>query len=1254
MDFYRVGERLLKRDKLQIYPDFRVNQSKDIMIRGGKFYSIWNANTGLWSQNEYDVATLVDEELTEYKDRLTERGENSLIITQYLGSYSSKGWREYKSWITSCPDSFHLLDETVTFANTEVRKEDYVSRRLPYRIEVGDISAYDELVSVLYDPPEREKLEWAVGSIIAGDSKRIQKFFVLYGTAGSGKSTYMGIIQSLFPGYYGTFDAKSLVGGSNAFSMDVFRENPLIAIQHDGDLSRIEDNSKLNSIISHEEMTMNEKFKSAYTVRLNAFLFMGSNKPVRITDAKSGIIRRLIDVRPTGETVPVDRYEVLLSQIQFELGAVAQHCLDVYKRLGKNYYKGYRPYDMMMQTNVFYNFIEEYFDQFVEQDGVALSQAYRMYKEYCQDSLIENKLPLYKFREELKNYFEEFHDRTQVNGERFRNYYKGFTMSKFYSTRQEPTAHAYSLSLDDPVSLLDDVLGDCPAQYANSGGTPLHRWATVDTTLSQIDTSQLHYVKPPTNHIVIDFDLTNEKGEKDAQLNIEAASKWPETYAEFSQGGSGVHLHYIWDGGDPAALARVFEPGIEIKVFTGDSSLRRLFRASNGRGISTIASGLPLRVLKKVIDPDVRLTEKTIRDMIVRNLRKEIHPATKPSVDFIKKILDDAYAAGTIYDVSDMRGKVLNFAMKSTNQSDACITAVTKMKFTSATEKDPIDTPSDGGPMVFFDCEVFPNLFVVSWKRQGDPKVIRMINPSAKDIEDLAKLRLVGFNNRKYDNHILYGRMLGYDNEQLYKLSKKLISGARGEGTFREAYNLSYADVYDFMSKKTSLKKLEIALGIFHLELGLDWDQPVDPSLWTKVAEYCDNDVIALEAVFDHLHADFVAREILSRLSGLPVNSSTQQHTARIIFGNDRNPQEQFVYRDLSEEFPGYTHEFGKSLYRGEDPEEGGYVYAEEGMYTDVALLDIASMHPTSAIVMGIFGKYTKNFEELLEARLAIKNKDFDKARTMLDGALAPYLKDESEAKALAYALKIVINIVYGLTSAKFPNMFRDERNVDNIVAKRGALFMINLKHEVQERGFTVAHIKTDSIKIPNATPEIIEFVTEYGKKYGYTFEHEATYEKMCLVNKAVYIAKKVPEDGSPAYWEAVGTQFQQPYVFKTLFSKEAIEPFDDMAETKSVTTALYLDFDEGLGEDKHDLRFIGKVGQFTPVLAGNGGGRLVREKDGAFHSASGAKDYRWKETFVLREVGDSEVIDRSYYDKQVDEAVSIISKFGDFEWFAA
>ena len=126
---------------------------------------------------------------------------------------------------------------------------------------------------------------------------------------------------------------------------------------------------------------------------------------------------------------------------------------------------------------------------------------------------------------------------------------------------------------------------------------------------------------------------------------------------------------------------------------------------------------------------------------------------------------------------------------------------------------------------------------------------------------------------------------------------------------------------------------------------------------------------------------------------------------------------------------------------------------------------------------------------------MAIKHKDFDKARTMLNGALAKYLTDEGQADALAGALKDAINSVYGLTSAKFENAFHDPRNIDNIVAKRGALFMINLKHEVQKRGYKVAHIKTDSIKIPDATPEIIQFVMEYGQMYGYTFEHEATYQ---------------------------------------------------------------------------------------------------------------------------------------------------------------
>lgn len=345
--------------------------------------------------------------------------------------------------------------------------------------------------------------------------------------------------------------------------------------------------------------------------------------------------------------------------------------------------------------------------------------------------------------------------------------------------------------------------------------------------------------------------------------------------------------------------------------------------------------------------------------------------------------------------------------------------------------------------------------------------------------------------------------------------------------------------------------------------------------------------------------------------------------------------------------FPGYTFDHGKSLYWGEEVGEGGYVYAEPGMYRAVALLDIASMHPSSIMAERLFGDiYTARFGDILAARLAIKHGEFEKAEKMLDGKLAPYLKDKDAAKNLAQALKIAINSVYGLTSAGFDNPFRDKRNVDNIVAKRGALFMVNLKHAVQDQGFTVAHIKTDSIKIPNATPEIVKFVMDYGKEYGYTFEHEATYDRMCLVNDAVYIARY--EDGK---WTATGTQFQVPYVFKKLFSREPIE-FDDLCETKSVSTALYLDMNEGLPEDAHNYKFVGRVGRFSPIKTGCGGGLLLRKTDKGYSAATGSKGYRWMESEEVKKLGKEKDVDRSYYDRLVDEAVETISQYGDFERF--
>lgn len=1352
LDFVKISAKP-KNGALEITPSFKVIKSRDLMIRGNSFYAIWDDELSKWTTDEFDAIRLIDDMTMNYTRE--HYGEESGAIPQLLVNADNSlidKWKKYCK--QQAIDNYVPLDESLLFSNMEKKRENYSSRQLPYPLEPGDYSAWDRLISVLYSEEERHKIEWAIGSIVSGDSKWIQKFMVFYGSAGTGKSTILNIVQMLFEGYYSVFDARSLGSNSNAFALEAFRNNPLVAIQHDGDLSRIEDNTKLNSLVSHEEMTINEKFKSTYTNSFKAFLMMGTNKPVKITDAKSGLIRRLIDVTPTGEKIDSDEYFDIMNKIPFQLSGIAYHCLEVYRDDPK-YYNSYVPTEMLGASNDFYNFIADNFTTFADAKDVPLSLAWEIYKNYCEDSNMPYPLSKRAFKEELKNYFLEFRDRhTLPDGKRARSYYITFLEDKFNGEKEpEPkkVVKKEIMQLDCETSIFDTMCADCPAQYTTDDGIPLNKWEKVETKLSDINTKELHYVKVPENHIVIDFDIPDENGGKCLEKNLEAASKWPPTYTELSKSGAGVHLHYIYTG-DPTMLSRVYEEHIEIKVYSGNSSLRRKLTKCNNLPVSSISSGLPLKEeRKKVVDSTIVKNEKILRTMIIRNLKKEYHEATKPSIDFIDKLLNDAYFSGIHYDVTDLRPSILSFAMGSSHQSDYCIKLVNEMKFKSEEPSEPVDSENDA--IVFYDVEVFPNLFLVNWKFQGEgKKVIRMINPSPVDVERLCQFRLVGFNNRRYDNHILYARMMGYSNEDLFELSKRIVSGSPN-CMFSEAYNLSYTDVYDFASagNKQSLKKWEIDLGIKHHELGLPWDQPVPEDMWLKVAEYCDDDVLATEAVFNHLKADWDTRIILSEIAEKTENDSTNALTTSIIFQGNKKPQNEFNYRDLSKPvkaseikyetmeflknetglmeeeftawdgtksvlpfFPGYKYEYGKSTYRGLDVGEGGYVEAVHGIHTNVALLDVMSMHPHSIIDECLFGpKYTKRFKDLVDGRISIKHKDFETAKNILDGKFAPYVVDDDVKLAiLATALKTPINSVYGLTSASFENPFRDTRNIDNIVAKRGALFMIDLKFAVEAKGFTVAHIKTDSIKVPNATPEILEFIMEFGRKYGYEFEHEATYKKMCLVNNAVYVAQYedpnkcknmygyIPGDNKKHgnEWTATGKQFQVPYVFKTLFSHEPIT-IDDMCEAKSVKTSMYLDFNENLPDvrtlekvkevrlnpskkwsvgdinnanamadvsdeeldnsiaEGHGYKFIGKVGNFCPIKPGLGGGLLVRESLDKFgnlkyDSVTGTKGYRWVEAEYIKELDITDAIDRTYYQNLVDEAVASIAEYGDAEAF--
>lgn len=900
IDFLMISTRSTKRGVIEIYPKFIIKKSSDLMIRGGDFYAIWLEDRGLWSTDEQDALQLIDNELTKFAEENKYKFDANIKVLHMWDAESGMidTWHKYCQ--RQMRDSYHPLDENLIFSNTETKKEDYASKRLSYPLEKGDISSWDKLISTLYTKEERHKIEWSIGSIVSGEAKHIQKFMVLYGSAGTGKSTILNIIQKLFEGYYSVFDARALGASSNSFALEAFKSNPLVAIQHDGDLSRIEDNTRLNSLVSHELMTVNEKFKSAYTNRFNCFLYMGTNKPVKITDAKSGLIRRLIDVTPSGNKLHPKEYKSVMSRVNFELGAIATHCLEVFN-MNPGAYDDYIPISMMGASNDFYNFVLDSYHIFKEENGVTLKCAWEMYKTHCEEAKVPYPFSKRIFKEELKNYFNDYKERYRLEDDtRVRSYYIGFRTDKFEDEEVneikiiDEDYDSGLIKFDYYDSMFDIAAKDYKAQYATEKGTPSFKWDNVKTNLSEINTKELHYVKVPENHIVIDFDLKDKDGNKSLKMNVEEASKWPETYAEYSKSGNGIHLHYIYNG-DPKKLSSLYSEHIEVKVYSGKSSLRRKLTKCNNKPIATISSGLPLKGEEKMVNFDVIKTEKGIRTLIKRNIRKEIHPGTKPSIDFIYKILNDAYNSGLSYDVSDLKPAVLSFGASSSNHSDYCIKLVKDMKFKSDKKED--ENVESEKKIIFYDVEVFPNLFLVNWKYQGsDQPVVRMINPKPSQIEDLLKFRLVGFNCRRYDNHMLYARLMGYTTDQLYKLSQNIITN--GTGFFGEAYNLSYTDVYDFAAKKQSLKKWEIELGIHHKELGLPWDQPVPEERWIEVAEYCDNDVIATEAVFDALKGDFTARQILADLAGMTVNDTTNSLTTRIIFGKEKHPK--LVYTDLS------------------------------------------------------------------------------------------------------------------------------------------------------------------------------------------------------------------------------------------------------------------------------------------------------------------------------------------------------------------
>lgn len=1269
MDFVIPTVREGRNGPESVYPIFeRIN--KDAASRGGKLFAYWNGEA--WNSVERSDTQLMSDintQVIEYRNKNFANnahvGWTSVSSDPNTSKEFERFYRNYKG------NSKFKFNTRVFFKSDKPVREDLSTFQLSYDPIPGDTPAFDKAMHKWYKPEDKEIVLWFIGAALTNNMKPIQKFLFIYGSGGSGKGSLLSVIEQVFEDYSKSIKLKKLAGASQFANSEI--EDIPVLVDEETDLSRMENQENFLSLTAHEELWIEKKGKDPYPETFNGLLVTASNKPYDMGNSKSGLGRRMVAIYPLGGKFEIKEYDELMNHMSFEIPYIADQAIQTFQQYGLGYLDNMNEdWRMRLETDDIFNFIRESVRHGVLKQDTTLKIASEAYRAHLESNDWSIKGSKNRIKNELKQYYNEYYEEKRVDNVKRFNLYIGLKMDRVFPEKyqgdtrvQEQEKRASDSEYISDYNIFAD--SDAPAQYSGLNGAPTQKWAKVTTKVKELDQSKEHWLQLPVNRIRMDFD----KGT--LEENIEAAKAYPPTYGEISKSGKGIHLHYIYDG-DVTELDGAKHDDVEVKVSMGNASVRRKFTYSNGLELSHISSGLPLKEKKVLTDTKEYIaTENSIRKEITRALKKEHHGATKPEIDFIFKILNDAKNDGIQYDLRDMRQAVMNFALNSSHQSEGALKVYAKMPF--STIMDLIDTPqadiSDGSELFnsqqaghkvfkdedlyFYDIEVFKNLLMVSWKKYGEEEISTWYNPSQAEIEWLLDKPLVGFNNRKYDNHIMYAALIGKTPEELYESSKAIIGGSKN-AFYAQAYSLAYADIYDYSNTKQSLKKWEVDLGLPHDELEFDWDAPLPKEDWARAAEYNRHDVDATEDVFKHLYADYEARISLSGLTDSPVSESTNSLSAKFLFGNERRPQDKFIYTDLSERFPGYKygyletevkHKDGSvtkkktmhSEYRGEDPSEGGYVYSQPGVYEDTIEFDVRSMHPNSLINLNYFGPYTQRYAELVDARAHIKhahNKDgslnhesINKAKEMLNGELAPYLTDDADFAGLAYALKIVVNSVYGMTSASFENKFKHPKNVDNIIAKRGALFMIDLKHKVTEFGYKVIHIKTDSIKVANADDKVAKFITDTAAEYGYDIEVAGEYDRMALINKAVLIAHN--KGGDEKDWHAVGKEFAVPYVYKTLFTHDELVDEDYIISKSAKAGPIFL------GD-----KFIGKVGTF---YASRSGQELAWIKDDKRNALTGTKGFFWR---LPEDLTNKYDIDQNYYDTLVVDALKKINKVGD------
>lgn len=390
---------------------FRLSTAKTVNILmeyipfceiGGKLF-MYQADEGIWTMNENDVARLIaiiqpnasTKQIGDISNQIRLKAEQRSVDTErYLVPCKNGIYNTKTKTLEAFSPNYVFLSKLVTDYNPTIE--------MP--LLDGWWTPKDFIKELSNKDTEIETLLYQVINDAVHPNYSRKKAIWLYGSGSNGKSTYQDVIKNIvgndcystlkFNEFSERFSLHALIGKSVNIGDDV---NAGV---------RVDDSSNFNSIVTHDSVTIEEKYKSPYHTTLYCTLVQSTNEMPTTRNKSNGNYRRMLIVpfenqfEDTPENWEIKENYIKSKEVLEWILAKALS-MDFEQFINPNASKALLE-EYKADNDAILAFKQDVFDVFVEKgvQTIPVATLYEVYKAWCKRNNITS-IRDRKFNKEL-------------------------------------------------------------------------------------------------------------------------------------------------------------------------------------------------------------------------------------------------------------------------------------------------------------------------------------------------------------------------------------------------------------------------------------------------------------------------------------------------------------------------------------------------------------------------------------------------------------------------------------------------------------------------------------------------------------------------------------------------------------------------------------------------------------------------------------------------------------------------------------